>query len=644
MQEKMSFENNRKLNVKIAGRMVDLLGLELYGGPVPAVAELIANAWDADAERVEITVPEENISSSTITIRDYGTGMTFDEINERFLTFGYERRVNQGTRTEKNRPVMGRKGIGKLAGFGVARKMKVISVKERRLVEFDLEYDEIRNREDFKNFDITPIRDEETDRESGVEIQLSDLSLQRNINIGSFIQSMARRFSFQSEEMDVVINGNQLTKSDLPMDFRVPKEGWGEDEIPEFGHVKYWYGFSNETIKEPDFKGFTVYAHNRLAQNTPFFFNISGGFNGQVGQEYLTGQVIADNLDEAEDLIATDRRAVNWDIGRAELFQNWGQELVKSACANWKSRKEDEMEKRIHSTVEYRERISKLPQQEKNDVIAALTRISKIEKIDKESFDLIATSILEGVEQESVKKIIHRINDMNEKAVPEFIEAIKEWDIISSVRYAGIIKGKIEVIRKLKELIIDRTPEKSPRVDIDMQSFIASYPWVLGEEYEHLERPADREMTPYSWVSKALEEADREWKKDDDRRRFDLLFMKDDYHIDIIELMRPGVAADYDHVMRLNLYVMKIKAYISGFGTASRFSNCIVRGMLIADNLSKNSGVMQTSEQNKLTTITWDSLLDNVAGRYEEFLSYTVNKAPDDPRMKGIIEEPKDEV
>ena len=41
----------RTLTMKFAGEVVKHLGLQMYAGPVPAIAELISNAWDANAEK-----------------------------------------------------------------------------------------------------------------------------------------------------------------------------------------------------------------------------------------------------------------------------------------------------------------------------------------------------------------------------------------------------------------------------------------------------------------------------------------------------------------------------------------------------------------------------------------------------------------
>ena len=47
----------RELRMNFAGSLVRHLGLQMYSGAVPAIAELIANAYDADASSVKVTIP-----------------------------------------------------------------------------------------------------------------------------------------------------------------------------------------------------------------------------------------------------------------------------------------------------------------------------------------------------------------------------------------------------------------------------------------------------------------------------------------------------------------------------------------------------------------------------------------------------------
>ena len=68
----------------------------------------------------------------TISITDDGHGMTEEEINKKYLMVGYKRR-EQGEKTitpKHGRPVMGRKGVGKLSLFAIAGVVEVHSVKD----------------------------------------------------------------------------------------------------------------------------------------------------------------------------------------------------------------------------------------------------------------------------------------------------------------------------------------------------------------------------------------------------------------------------------------------------------------------------------------------------------------------------------
>lgn len=101
------------------------LGLNLYSNTPSVLSEAVANSYDADAKSVKIF-----ISDDRIIIKDDGCGMTSDEINEKYLRVGYEKRKNgEGITPKFNRPVMGRKGIGKLSLFSIANKIELHSHK-----------------------------------------------------------------------------------------------------------------------------------------------------------------------------------------------------------------------------------------------------------------------------------------------------------------------------------------------------------------------------------------------------------------------------------------------------------------------------------------------------------------------------------
>jgi hypothetical protein len=86
--------------------------------PEIAIAELVANAWDAGASEVYITIPD--AIGERISVADNGVGMTPAQFRERWMKHGYLRVKHQGElaefppeRKDSIRKAYGRNGIGR---------------------------------------------------------------------------------------------------------------------------------------------------------------------------------------------------------------------------------------------------------------------------------------------------------------------------------------------------------------------------------------------------------------------------------------------------------------------------------------------------------------------------------------------------
>ncbi|WP_067888566.1 ATP-binding protein [Nocardia vaccinii] len=131
--------SDHKYTMRISRLAIDKLGIRLYDRVSAVLAELIANSYDADTSEVAVWLPWGVTLAGTargaqeapyeIVVTDNGHGMTADEVNEHYLMVGSDRRIRTGSdlSRERSRPVMGRKGIGKLAAFGICRTIEVIS-------------------------------------------------------------------------------------------------------------------------------------------------------------------------------------------------------------------------------------------------------------------------------------------------------------------------------------------------------------------------------------------------------------------------------------------------------------------------------------------------------------------------------------
>ncbi|MGL5824566.1 MAG: ATP-binding protein, partial [Nocardioides sp.] len=120
----------RMFHITVLGRTLEHLGTQMYKRRDVAIAELVANCWDAGATRVAITLPSGQAYSPTISkvvVADNGSGMSEEGVESQYLVIGRNRRAD-GQIAPGGRRVMGRKGVGKLAGFGLGKKMKLVTV------------------------------------------------------------------------------------------------------------------------------------------------------------------------------------------------------------------------------------------------------------------------------------------------------------------------------------------------------------------------------------------------------------------------------------------------------------------------------------------------------------------------------------
>ena len=212
----------RKFIMRISGGLVKHLGLQMYSGAVPAIGELVSNAWDAMATNVWITIPLDRplAEDDLIEVRDNGHGMTYSDCNDAYLLIGRDRREDEGDYSRpygnlKPRRLQARKGIGKLAGFGIANRIEVRTVAGGEMSHFALDYDQIVRSGKFVDTqgyspETLPDDGTKTGEQPGTIIALSRLKISRAIPKNQFRSSMARRFTILGREFHVFVNGEPV--------------------------------------------------------------------------------------------------------------------------------------------------------------------------------------------------------------------------------------------------------------------------------------------------------------------------------------------------------------------------------------------------------------------------------------------------
>jgi hypothetical protein len=117
---------SKEYKISIDPRILELLGPNLYTNIYYVLAELIANAYDADAKNVYVIANKDDIR-----VEDDGHGMSYKKGDvTRYLDVAAESRTTEkdSLTRSRTRRKMGRKGVGKLAALSVSENVDVMTV------------------------------------------------------------------------------------------------------------------------------------------------------------------------------------------------------------------------------------------------------------------------------------------------------------------------------------------------------------------------------------------------------------------------------------------------------------------------------------------------------------------------------------
>lgn len=629
----------------------------MYQSPVAAIAELVSNAWDADAERVRIILPGDIGPSSEIVVADNGSGMSLKECQDRFLEVGADRRQGRGVEySKKDRKILGRKGIGKFAGFGIARIMRVETTNELgEFTSFELDIDRLRTGEYVSNTSLPievlehqpPFPGREGDH--GTTIRLRSLLNDEAPSPLVFGRSMARRFLLHQriDDFEVLVNESPLPGDDsvekaqfvFPRDYALlapdmrpagvveGSDGWATEEVANHGAVRWRFVFYPDPINDTELRGIAIFANRKLAQ-TPFDFNIVGGVGGQHGLEYLSGAVEADYIDQlTTDLIAPERQRVDWNRAETRPLLEWGRRRIRELLPRWQElRNKEKLDQLTDKLSPFNARLNDLPSHERRIIKGTLQKLAGLSRLSGSSFRDLANAILTAWEGGRLRDLIHSMSDTQNMTAEDFLALLLEAEVMTALNTAEAVKTKILTIDGLRTRIEKRELENL------LRDYIAEHPWLISPKWETFRK----EQGLGKLIRLAAQEAELHKNSDWDGR-IDLALSSGDTLL-ILEFMRPGLTIDLEHVLRFRSYMASIETHV-GIQTGGQISR-VAGGYLVADKLAKKPALMREvtrAAHEGYLYLDWDGLLRGAEAQWRDFIDIVRRRSPDDVRIRELV-------
>jgi hypothetical protein len=637
--------NPDELVLTFAGNIVKHLGVQMYAGrPVPAIAELISNAWDADATNVRVHLPLEEAwdpthGSQFIEVWDDGNGMTWDMVRDAYLDVGRDRREEEKTdMSPGGRPLQGRKGVGKLAGFGIADILEVqtvykrndAAIKEKTLISFRLDLADLRKIRrqpaPVKVIFAGPVSKAPPGARTakGTTITLRQLHPRRALSADRFHHSMAQRFLLIGPRFRVRINNEDLRQEEIALQWRWPKTGWSTGDVTGCGPVSYWIGFTPQPRKqdEGDLSGILVYTRNKVSQDATTF-DISGGVTGQHGLRYLVGMVRAEWLDAgfaSPDLIATHRGSIAWESPQGEAFQDWGKKLIRKYLSEWARLRTALREKQIRElSPEVAARIDRLAPSYKDVALQFVDRFKSVE-MEPSEFQDILSWFLDALENATLRSILQKLRETTVADLGQLDELLSRMEVRTAVTLLQIIDSNLAAIDALERMHREDAKERGV-----LSKHLESNPWLIDPTWM-LNKAEARVST---WIKKqfGLDTTQRRRAHDDERVDFFCVGVGGTLHI--VEIKRGAHVAknkDIEQAERYRTYVLQRFSEISD-PKAIKYTH--VQSHLIAARLHADAQSIKEAYADKgwVFFTTWDDLIERAKVSHHQFRTILEQRA-----------------
>lgn len=635
--------------------VLEHLGLNLYSNIPAVLSEVVANSWDADADHVWVTVAADG---SSITLEDDGRGMNRADVNHRYLTVGFRRREDKsdpGARiTQKwKRPVMGRKGIGKLSLFSIAGTVDVYSTDGTSREALRLSAEEIRRKiaEDEKKEPGTAPRyfpaalpewppDWPPERSTGTRIVISDLKGSMHGDI-ALRKRLARRFSIIGAEhnFEVVVDGKPVSVADRGYWNRIqfiwhygPKGAESAARCTEAAErrgrpgaisvrgkpfsLDGWIGTVEESTDLKDGKDnlnkIILMVRSKVAEEDLLERFPEGG----VYTKYLIGELHADFLDtdELRDIATSGRQRIVEDDPRFEAVLEFVQKELKNIENTWTDLRGRESVKT--ATKEFppiKQWYDSLKTDQQNMARALLGRVYKSTAGSLvERRELIKHVIL-GFETLNLRGELSQLEQIGASDAAAVAKIIGHLDGIDATLYYSIVKGRLEIIDALRKAVDDNEKEKV------IQHHIYDHLWLLSPGWDRATDLPQLEAR----VTKGFDAINATLKDDEKSGRVDIRYRRTSGTHVIVELKRPEVRVTTAQILtQVRKYQRALREVLEKEGRAGEPSEVVC---ILGDYPSdwdraedRRAGERSLSEYG-IRVVLYDKL---IAEAYEQYREY----------------------
>jgi hypothetical protein len=439
----------------------------LRTSPRKAVAELLWNAVDADADQIVLTVEHHEMTGvSRITILDDGHGMTVEDATSGFGRLGGSWKAHAGATRGKGRSLHGREGRGRffaavLAGHVRWESVAKVSHSERRLTVIDVHSSDL---DDVQIQDLGV-----TERPVGTTVVIEDFPKPpKGVEAKEAADQLTAEFAVYLTKypVEITYDGAALDPKALqaalvtyPLD---APNGAAELDIVEWskdmGRKLYLCDFSGTALSEvlagvqaPGFN-FTAYAR-------------WDGFAADAALDLaeLGSGDTADVIESARDRLR-------------DHFRERGLTRQRELVESWKREEVYPYKEPATTNVEQTSR-------DLFDVVAFTARDSLGQ--DKRTQRFTMRLLREALERDPghLRRVLEEVLELDAEKLADLNQLLDRTTLTAMIAASRSITDRLDFLRALEELVFEPEVKKRTLERSQLHRMLATETWVFAEEF-----------------------------------------------------------------------------------------------------------------------------------------------------------------
>jgi len=686
-----------KYTMTISRLTIDKLGVKLYDKVSAVIAELISNSYDADATQVNIKAPMGEFLATKrnnqlqdkgykIEVWDDGIGMTPDQVNSFYLRVGADRRsdAERGDESRKfRRKVMGRKGVGKLAPFGICKRIEILTSGGELIDGKDETGKNIRGYLTahliLNGSKILQPTDENYEPEvgksdgmlrstTGTLISLTNFEKREVPEINTLSRQLSQRFGITSQDWKITLIDAIRTEDhesycrnvgafeiDTMPETKIQFKPEGQAYAPDgsvlldlkagFEHdgkmypVTGWAAYARDPYKDDEMAGIRIYCRGKIAAKTTVF-NRGASFAGEYNiRSYLVGELHANWLDgQGEDLIQTDRRDILWSHELGQAFEQWGLKLLSKIGGISRNPIKKKTWDIFQETSKIEERIKQaFPAETQKEIREEALDFAKLigqsmrpeeAKDPQRAEEIVQLSLLFGPHV-SLDNMLREAAEAKDSPVEVINEILKRARIAELSSFGRIADERVRIIETVESLKDDQFT-----LEDAFQDLIEQAPWLINPQWSPI--------TANQSLSTLKSEFQKYYKKKTgedivlvnfsaSNKRPDFVLSSQDGIVQIIEIKKPHYTFTNNEMVRVQRYATQIANFLNE-DTHKEFRN-IFRDFHITlvcdsenlDDIHKGA-FLKLVDDKRLTFIDWTTFLLRTRKMHQAFLNEAVRQ------------------